>query len=213
MKLATADPRWTGETVVVAATGPSLTADVAAACYRARVLAVNDAWRLLPWAEVLYSCDAAWWKVHNGCPDFAGERWTSHSPQLNNKAADEALPGYRLNIIAGKSGDTFSGDPACLHYGNNSGFQGIGLAILFGARRIVLVGFDMRVGDRRHFFGSHPPPLRNSLDYELLIPSFAHAAKHLPAGVEILNATPGSALTCFPMKPLAGALAGDLVAA
>src|SRR6185503_19111154 len=67
---------WTD--CIVAATGPSLTADVAEQCRGHRVLAVNDAYRRIPFAEALYAGDADWWEVHAGCPDFAGEKWSAH---------------------------------------------------------------------------------------------------------------------------------------
>jgi hypothetical protein len=38
------------------------------------------------------------------------------------------------------------------------------------------------------------------------------ASKALPAGVTIINATPGSELTCFPIMPVADALASRLAA-
>lgn len=206
-------PRWRGEIVIVAASGPSLTQEVADACRGRRAIAVNDAWRLMPWADILYSCDAAWWRVHNGCPDFHGEKWSSHSAETNNKDNDDLLARAGVRLVAGQAGDTFSTDPRVIHYGNNSGFQAINLAILLGARRIVLVGFDMRVVDgKRHFFGNHPEPLSNRIEYSYFVPTFANAARHLPAGVTILNATPGSALKCFPAVPLELALGPDLQA-
>ena len=46
--------RWPDETIVCAASGPTLTAaDLAYARRRAPVVAVNDAIRLAPWAPVL----------------------------------------------------------------------------------------------------------------------------------------------------------------
>lgn len=203
-RLVAADCRWPGRTVVVAATGPSLTPEVAAACREHPAIAVNDAWRLMPWADVLYSCDGAWWGHHKGCPDFAGEKWSSHDAETNNKG--HAAECYGLRLIEGRAGDIFSTDPSLIHYGSNSGFQAVGLAILFGASRIVLVGFNMQaVAGRRHFFGDHPRPLRN-VDHSRYVAGFKHAARHLPPGVEILNATPQSALTCFPSVPLEKAL-------
>ena len=51
-----------GGTVVCLASGPSLTTeDVAYVRGRATVIAVNDAVRLAPWADVLYSNDSTWW--------------------------------------------------------------------------------------------------------------------------------------------------------
>jgi hypothetical protein len=196
--------------VIVAATGPSLSPEVAEACAGRKVLAVNDAYRLFPWAEVLYACDAAWWNVHHGCPGFAGEKWSSHGAAGRIKHNDKSAVAekYGLKLVAGRDGDGFSFEPDVIHYGSNSGFQAINLALLMGARRIILVGFDMGcTNGRRHFFGDHPPGLRNATSYQNFIRALERAAKLLPPGIEILNATPGSALRCFPMVTLNDALA------
>ena len=199
MKLATIDRRWEGRTVVVAATGPSLTPAVADRCRGHDAIAVSDAWRLMPWAPVLYSCDAKWWRYHRGCPDFRGEKWTAHG--AGNDKQDIAAT-YGLRCVAGAQGAGFSRRQDVIHYGSNSGFQALNLAILFGAARIVLVGFDMQ---GRHFFGAHPHPLVNS-DPRRFVRHFERAVPSVPAGVEILNATPGSALTCFRAASLDEAL-------
>jgi hypothetical protein len=204
-------PLWKDMTAIVAATGPSLTEAVAERCRLAHdqddsvaVLAVNDAWRLMPWADALYACDAAWWRHHDGT-DFVGDKWSSHHPNGNDKV--ELAKRYRLQLVAGKTEKRFSTDPSCIHYGGNSGFQAVNLALLFGARRIVLVGFDMHAASgKAHFFGDHPPRLRRSTNYERFVPAFAEAAKSVPAGVSIINATPGSALRCFPVMAVHEAL-------
>lgn len=200
-------PRWApDDVVVIAATGPSLDAEVARQVQGFPVVAVSDAWRLIPEAVVLYSCDAAWWRVHEGAPAFRGERWSCHGGNLQNDKAETARR-YGVRLVAGAPGDTFSTDPRLIHFGNNSGFQAINLAILMGARRLVLVGFDMRlVEGKRHFFGDHPQGLVNRVDYRNFAPHFQVAARAMPPGVVIINATPGSALKCFPMLPLAEAL-------
>jgi hypothetical protein len=205
--------RWhDDEIVVVAATGPSLTPEVARLVRDRPVVAVSDAWRMIPSAAVLYSCDAPWWRHHDGARAFAGERWSSHGGNAQNDKAAVA-EAYSVRLVAGRPGDTFSRDPAVIHFGNNSGFQALNVAILMGARRIVLVGYDMRVVDRRrHFFGDHPKGLINSVDYRLFAPHFAAAARALEPDVAIINATPGSALTCWPMMPLAEALEMEIAA-
>lgn len=196
--------RWS-ELVVVAATGPSLTLEVAEACRGRRVVAVNDAYTLLPQADVLYACDGPWWRHHKGCPDFRGEKWSSHQPRQNDKRAFAEKWG--LNLVNGKDGDGFSLDDSVIHYGRNSGFQAANLALLFGGNPVVLVGFDMRVANgMRHFFGSHPKELRNTSNYANWIKEFEKAAKRLPPHIKVINATPGSAIKCFPMMPLAEAL-------
>jgi hypothetical protein len=190
----------------VAATGPSLTPAVADRCRGHHTIAVNDAYRLLPFADVLYAGDADWWDVHDGVPGFAGERWSAHEALRNDKA--DLVDRYGLHLVAGPKHDAegFSLDPARIHYGGNSGFQAINLAILFGATRILLVGFDMRTTTPRHFFGDHPFPLHNVAKYEHFHGAFVHAARLLPPHIEIVNCTPGSGLRCFPLVELDVAL-------
>lgn len=206
--------RWDGF-CIVAATGPSLTEEVADACRGHPVIAVNDAYRLLPFAEVLYACDASWWRVHQGCPGFAGERWSSHGNAVHDNKIETA-ERYGVNLVRGRQEIGFCLDPRAIHCGSNSGFQGINLAIhmLGGIGRIALVGFDMRaVGGRRHFFGNHPLPLHKAKTPDQIVRYFAaflremsFAAKHLPEGLEIVNCTPGSAIECFPRMDLRDAL-------
>lgn len=212
LHLVSADKRWAGRRCVVAASGPSLTEEVAAMCHREHVIAVNDAYKLLPFADVLYACDAAWWELHKGCPGFAGERWTSHGSRPRNEKQGIASK-WDLHIIAGEDREGFSLDPSRVHYGNNSGFQAVNLAILFGADPIVLTGFDMRsVDGKRHFFGNHKAPLRDGSQFAIWVSKFSRAASVLGGTPRIINATPGSALRCFPMMSLSEAL-GDRLAA
>jgi hypothetical protein len=210
-------PRWAGEPCVVVAPGPSLTHEVAQKVRLKRwigkwnVIAVADAYRIVPCADVIYGCDTAWWDIHKRCGDTFGERWSCHEQHLraadgvhgNDKRA--AADAYELNLVVGRDGDEFSFDPTFIRYGSNAGFQAINLALLFGCTRIVLVGFDMRhVDGKAHFFGSHPDGLRRTDDsgYRGFVRHFERAAKALPSHVSIVNTTPESALTCFPMMDL-----------
>jgi hypothetical protein len=170
------------------------------------VLAIKDAHRLMPFAEVMYACDAHWWDAHNGCPEFSGEKWSSHSEKDNDKTA--TAEKYGLRLVRGQDQEGFSFDPSVIHYGSNSGFQAVNMALLMGARKIVLVGFDMHNHGPAHFFGNHPyhPHGKPGL-YSSFIAPFSRAVKLLPAGIEIVNCTPGSALKCFPMMELEEALA------
>lgn len=160
---------------------------------------MNDAYRLLPYADILYACDEHWWQMHIADVErsFFGERWTTHQagPSIANDKS-QLPPEWRLNCAAGKESGGFSTDRTTLHYGGNSGFQAINLALLKGATRVVLVGFDMRVvAGARHFFGDHPEPLSNAADYRKFVRHFERAARE--CRVPIVNATPGSALDCF----------------
>lgn len=219
--------RWSGATVVIAATGPSLTDEVVADVGDARmsgqlqrVIAVNDAYRLMPWADVLYACDAAWWNHHR--PAFAGEKWAPKpwakhvaSGDVGDEGKEQIAAEQGVTLIEARMSDRWSTDPTWIAYGSNSLFQAVGLALHWTAPagKIVLVGADMRTIGRgkdakRHFFGDHPEPLSNAADFRKFIPAFDAASKHLLPGVEIVNATPGSALKTFRSASLADALAG-----
>lgn len=212
-------PRWSDRPVVVAASGPSLTSEIAHKLGRLKtagaitVIAVNDAVYPLWFADALYSCDEKWWDEHQGVPGFPGEKWSSHGSIVeNNKIA--AAGRYGLNLVRGAHGEGFSADPALIYYGSNAGFQAINIAIHGAAPLIALVGFDMRatVG-RRHFFGDHPGRLHreknaSELDryFRQFIREFEIAARSIPPGVRIVNCTPGSALRCFEPMDLDHAL-------
>lgn len=199
---------WEHEPCFVLATGPSLTNDVLTRVRMARItdkwraISVNDAYKRAPWSDALYACDNNWWTIHGNC--FEGPKWACHQAlDGNNKTDLDKEIG--LNLVHGKDGDTFSVDPSYIHHGCNSGFQAVNLALHFGCKYIVLVGFDMRLIDgEAHFFGKHPDPLGNGDDntYRNFANQFATAAKSLPTDVTIVNATPNSAMTCFPMMGL-----------
>lgn len=210
-------PRWLHRDCIVAAPGPSLTPSVARdvriarMAYGWKVIVVQDAYKAIPYADALYGCCPKWWRVHKHCEGFHGEKWTTHEggrDSMNNKLDPDGELGvpiadaFDIKVVRGAHLDTFSSDPEIIHYGSNSGFQAINLALLFGCRRIVLVGYDMRyVGDQAHFFGNHPKELHQNrdTDYRRFVPRFERAVPTIPKGVVIYNATPGSALTCFPM--------------
>lgn len=158
------------------------------------LLAVSDAYKLAPWADALYSCDPEWWDEHAAkvtAAGFTGQRWTQ---------SQSAALKYGLRWISALRRDGLSRDPRVIHTGGNSGYQAVNLAYLFGARRILLLGFDMKPSaGREHFFGSHPGQLRRSLPFNVWIQDFRTLAADLKAeGVEVINCTPGSALDCFP---------------
>jgi hypothetical protein len=171
-----------------------------------RVLAVNDAHLLLPEADLLYACDARWWDHHKGVQAFEGERWTQTAA-----GGVECAARWGLNLVEGKPGNIPDLTGSSVRHGGNSGFQAVNLAALQGVRRIILLGFDMGCAPdgRRHFFGNHADPCLNVLPaFRLFVKAFTVAAPvYRAAGVEILNASRRSALTCFPSTPLEPALA------
>ena len=205
--LETIEPEWNGGLCIVAATGESLTEEIAEQCRGHRVVAVSQAHRRLPFADVLYSCDARWWEKFNGCKTFAGERWSAHNAEFSPKLAVGRK--YGLNLIEGRYAEGFSTDPSWISFGSlnacNSAFQAIGIALhkLRGPRkRIALVGVDL-IGN--YFYGKKNE-LGGAREFGYFIPGFERASECLPEGVEIVNCSEVSILKCFPKMSLADAL-------
>ena len=187
---------WEGQTAVVIGGGPSLTAEaVAFVRDKAKVIAVNDAYRLAPWAHVLYACDLKWWTWHPEAVAFAGLKVT------HSKIAAQDFAGLRWMPCDSRA-PGLSTNAEKLHCGKNSGYQAVNLAYLLGARRIVLLGFDMRrINNAGHWFGEHPDRIRSS--YGPWLKTFETvAAQCAELGLTIINATPGSALRCFPQQSI-----------
>ena len=179
---------WRDEqhTAIVVASGPSAGDAGLDAARDWPCIAVNDAWRLAPWAAVLYACDGEWWNVHHGelAGRFHGERWTQ------DKVAAER---YGLRRVEGRHAVGLSPDvDAFIHYNSNSGAQALQLAYRLGARRLVLVGFDMGPrGGRMHFFGDHPKPLRNQSPYLVFEKNTRQLVRDLDGrGVEVWDCSP-----------------------
>jgi hypothetical protein len=169
-----------GGTVAIFAGGPSLTPADVEYC-RDKVdasIVVNNSYKLAPWATALYAADGRWWNWHKGVPSFAG-----------------------LKYSLGTSG--LETEPTGLRNGRNGAYQSVNLAVHFGAKRIVLLGVDMKRGPKgeEHWHGDHPN--RSRSPYQLFIKYFQTLVDPLlERGVDVVNCSPGSALACFPQRPL-----------
>jgi hypothetical protein len=204
-------PEWMGETAFLLGCGPSLN-DVPVERLRGRIIAINDAYLKAPWADVLYFCDLPWWRKnqHEVREVFRGRRIVT---MIN------FIPGVHTLRCTGEEGlDT---DPGALRSGLNGGFQAIHLAYHFGAKRIVLLGYDMRavlpVGresqNENKLVHWRPRTGDNAARQEHLmrtrmLPKFNSLTAPLAAaGVQVVNCTPGSALRVWPQVPLSEVLA------
>lgn len=190
---------WPGETVVCVATGPSLTPEDVEYCRgKARVIVINNAHELAPWADCLYACDAKWWHWHHGVKAFTNPKWSMDHSAWNGYRV--LYPDVRLLRNAGPDG--LEHQPTGLKSGRNSGYQAINLAYHYGAKRIVLLGYDMQMsGGKSHYFGEHPNNQRSP--YDRFRRAFETIKKPLmKRGIEVINCTRRSALNTFPKADL-----------
>lgn len=152
---------------------------------KCNVIAVSDCYKLAPWADALVSQDRPWWMHHKEAQKFAGRKFT----------------GSHWDSVEGVERVAFEGVIAS---GTNSALLACHVAVkIFEAKELILLGVDMQGS---HFFGPHPEPLKNTLPrrFEEMKKQFARWPHK---GVQVWNATPGSALTCFPMRSLDECLA------
>jgi hypothetical protein len=187
---------------VCVASGPSFSEAQAEQIVKARaedkcrVIVVNDNYKRVPNADLLYACDGLWWdknilqvrKIFSGALLTSDNAASAHFdiPYIpyDNKAKGLSKPGSPLNL------------------GSNSGYAAVDLAFHHGTKKIILVGYDMqRTDGKTHWFGEHENGLWNYHPDDL-IASWARNYYQLAidlanAGVDCVNCTIDSALTCF----------------
>lgn len=200
----TPEPIFLGETVFCLASGPSLTQTIANRVLDRRVIVVNSSCHVAPWADILYFTDSGWYEPRR---DLVAS-WPRLVVSMSRTAKRE-MPDKVLRVKG-------EGDPAfpitsfpslgspVIRQGRSSGHTAISLAIALGAKRIVMLGYDMRLVDgREHNHTEYNNPRDLEQYAREFVPSFAGwNAAALAMGVEILNATPGSAVKEFPMIDL-----------
>lgn len=201
--------RWKGETVTVIAAGPSLTrADAQFARLACkRLIVVNNAWTFARRADALYAADDRWWRSHEApaLDAFEGERWVS----ARNDFGKTGVPAG-VKTVQTRRGNGVSFDEP-LYEGSNSAYQAMNLAIMWGATRIIFLGLDLMYGPNgeKHCHADHAGGLSNpSVDtlrhysgaFEKTAPLLA------AAGIEVVNCSPRTALTCFKQSHITKAL-------
>lgn len=189
--------------------GPSLSGfDAGILRGRGRVIAINEAGlTLAPWGDVHFFPDARWleWNFDR-IELFRGRyRVTRQDPTIRNRACspklksriDKALPDLDIKFVEQERRVVLSARSNKVA-GVDGGGGAINMAYLFGVKRIVLLGFDMRPNGNWHTDNPHkkraPPGSYQRFAYSIgrMVPLLE---KH---GVEVLNAGPDSALECFP---------------
>jgi hypothetical protein len=144
----------------------------------------------------MYAGDFMYYKVHHKKVKvhFHGQLWTQDAA---------AAARYGINRVKGANRPGL-GPEGMIHTGGNSGYQAINLAYLWGAKKIILLGFTMReIDGKKHWHEDHPKPLVA----QILPDEWRHKMKFLAddlkvKGVDVVNCDPLSALTCFRMSTI-----------
>ena len=198
---------WPGETVVVMASGPSMTQEQAdyvkeSAC---RSIVVNTTYKLAPWADILYAADRWWWQHYDCAPDFfgirvgVGWRFKIDKPIVGWPHSEEAKKVFLVGITEHEGLELEN--PSGLCGGGNSGYQAVNLAVRLGAKRIVLLGFDLK--EKCHWHEEHQGRATGYWNYEKWAKNFDTMVEPLnELGVEVINCSPDSAIEAFEKRDL-----------
>lgn len=221
-------PLFQGETVFCLASGPSLTQATVDKIRGRKVIAINCSARLVLAAgisdAVLFFTDSGWYEPRRDLvrdwpgPIISLSRLAKR--ELDDPTYGRALPRVLRVKTVGDPGwpPRLPGVPkrlgfpppgsAEIHAGRSSGHTAVSLAVGCAAARVALVGYDMRVIDgREHFHSEYSGPRDLGLydEWPKLFAGWNEAARN--SGTEIVNCTPGSAITEFPCMDLDEVLA------
>lgn len=165
------------------------------------IIGVNNAYMIARWIDVEFFGDCAWYNVHR----FALAEWPGLKITCCERFHNKPEPhceGIKFLIRRPDKTRGLSDDPSKVCWNNNSGCAAINVAAHLGVKCIILLGFDMKLDPNKvsHWHGSHgqkPKGYSPPFDRHLLsFPAIAEDAKN--RGIEILNASPDSAITVFP---------------
>lgn len=183
---------WDNETVYIVGGGPILKDFDFNRLKGHKVIGINRAYEVVPFADALYWTDKSFYMTHKGGVDsFKGMKVTTNDWHSMPDSIIKLLATYQEPIDFTLNS---------LSRGNNSGYGAINLAVRLGAKKIILLGFDMQ-----HSNGSSHWHDGYDTTFTLLDPyvKMMHEYKRLPQalsdlGIEVINASIDSRLDVFP---------------
>ena len=167
------------------------------------VIASNLSYQLGNWIPVMYFCDKGFYLTNRELLlGFHNLKVTDVSLPIRYANDHVNIKKMRRDNRAG-----ISKDRDCICWNRNSGGGAINLAVHFGVKRILLLGYDMKSqknGQPRWHVGQRNYSVATGdRTYERFLRMYPFIARHAKErGVEILNVTDDSALDVFPKVSL-----------
>jgi len=196
-------PEWNGETCFIVAGGPSVSSLDLQPLRGRRVIAINSSWPRVPFADLLFFGDARWWH------EYRDEVLRGFSGRIATSARGIDHPRVLRLFAIGTSG--LAADPDTVAIRRTSTLAAINLAVHLGVGQIVLIGVDNRVdpGGPTHHHAGYPWDLRHGCFDEQRAEFAMIVAPLRRLGVAVVNASPQSALDCWPKISLSEILCAD----
>jgi hypothetical protein len=201
---------WQGQDVFVIGGGPSLKSFNTDRLAGLPTIGCNDAY-LLGERVVAFALfgDIGWYNLHKERlakftnPKVTCNRRCFGEPDILVLKRDSILVS---ETVAGKHFHSriygLTTDPSRVCWNSNTGATAVNMALLAGAKRVILLGFDMKLSEEGKP-NWHPNPLNagKAERYLVFMKAFNQIAAEQPVKFPeavILNATPDSAMKCFP---------------
>lgn len=192
---------WDGSTAYIIGGGPSVNQMDLSLIKDKHVIGVNNSYLLGSWVDVCWWGDMTWldWhkqklsKLYHGLVATCNQN--SNVIKRNQNWIKFFARGKPMGI---------DDRPGYISWNRNSGCSAINLAVNFGAKRVVLLGFDMSDAPdgKTHWHEGHKKAKKskkkNNSPYERFRKTTTFIAKDAARlKVEILNASPVTTITVF----------------
>jgi len=189
---------WPGEDIIIIGGGPSLEGFDWERLIPYRTIGCNDAYQLGP--EVCDVCvfgDQKWFNAHKAdLINFPNPVFTNQ-PFLHTSSPDW------LRTMSRRPSGLYRQE---LGWGGNTGCIAINLALILGAKRVLLLGFDLKRGLKgQSNWHPHNVGVPNEASWKRFKIGFQQIACDLPKvfpGCSIFNLGPDSGLDVFPKMEL-----------
>jgi hypothetical protein len=188
---------WEGQDAYIIGGGRSLRSFDWSLLHGKNTIGCNDAFKLgVDVCKVCIFGDMNFWRTYyEGLQKFSGmvvsalQALRKDSPEWL-KIVDRKARGLHTDAIG---------------WNTNTGAMAVNLALLFGARRVFLLGFDMQMTDGKPNWHDDVITKPNPKVYNKFLSAFQFVARDLALkfpGRQIINVTDGSRLDVFPKVSL-----------
>jgi len=177
---------------------PNVFSPYLSSLHNKHVIGINVAYHIGTWIDWIFFGDNSFFLEHRtNLQKFPGLKICSHDV-VSRCNWVKYVPRNKRRLGISK-------DPTTVCWNNNSGTAAISIAANAGAKRIILLGFDMKIeNNKQHWHNQYNlierqakkptiPPFHSHLQG---FPQIAIDAKD--RGIEIINCSPDSAITQFP---------------
>jgi hypothetical protein len=200
-------PDWTGKTVTLVASGPSAAeVDLEIGIGRTKFVAINNSWKLCPWADALHACDVQWWDEHKGCPEFMGSLKVCVDYRIRDRPKSWGVSFLHCH----RPSDAFEMKQiGNVGWGGNSGYNCLNWVAQLYPKKIILVGYDMTRQFGAHWHEPHSGGLSNPTNVNIERWRRVMEWAHIPlgqAGITTINCSSISVLKKYPKMTFQEAL-------